>query len=310
MNRNSSAICGTKTITLPTPAITPSTSRSRSGPGRHHAGHQVLNPGDLRLDQADGRLRPREERLEQHQHHGGEHGEAPHAVGQHTIDALGPREARPAASTRDRLGDGRVDVRGSAPPMISWSRSRPACSGARPDAARRPRARPGGCRPGRRAPRRRARAAARWPRRAAAASEAPRASRPTACGELADVRFGLGAQRRHRARQPGLRLGARAHRCRQVVRGPFASARPPARPRRRSAAESLATDTRIPCAAGVVGHAERDDDGNAGLDHLVGEVEVPRERGCVGDHDDGVGGPSDAARGSRRRPPARRASAR
>ena len=33
MNRNSKAICGTNTTTLPTPAITPSVTRSVNSPG-------------------------------------------------------------------------------------------------------------------------------------------------------------------------------------------------------------------------------------------------------------------------------------
>ena len=40
MNRNSIAICGTKTTTFPTPASTPSTIRSCSGP----AGRSVATP--------------------------------------------------------------------------------------------------------------------------------------------------------------------------------------------------------------------------------------------------------------------------
>ena len=44
----------------------------------------------------------------------------------------------------------------------------------------------------------------------------------------------------------------------------------------------------------LVDHVQRDDDAGAGLEHLVDEVEVARERGGVDDDQDGVG-PSAAA---------------
>ena len=97
-----------------------------------------------------------------------------------------------------------------------------------------------------------------------------------------------------RERMPGLRLAARATAAASVGE---------ALPLRRDHRHDLGADGRRQLRdrhantlrRRVVDHAERDDDRDAGLDHLVGEVEVPRERRCVGDDDDGVGGAGDAA---------------
>jgi hypothetical protein len=57
-------------------------------PLRHRTAHEILCSGDGRLDRADEGLGPREERLEEHGHHAGEHEETPGGMREHRVDLL------------------------------------------------------------------------------------------------------------------------------------------------------------------------------------------------------------------------------
>ncbi len=69
MNKNKIRICGRNTMTLPTPAMTPSTTRLSSMPSGSTLATSAPRPVDARVDEVDERRCPREHRLEHDEHH-------------------------------------------------------------------------------------------------------------------------------------------------------------------------------------------------------------------------------------------------
>ena len=88
MKANRIRICGRNTITPPTPAMMPSTSRLLSGPSGRVAADAAAQRGRAGLDQVHQRRRPGIHRLEDQEHHHGQRQQAQHRMQQPAVERV------------------------------------------------------------------------------------------------------------------------------------------------------------------------------------------------------------------------------
>ena len=101
MNKNSNRICGRKHDHVADATNETLDDQIAEYSGGQHCAHQLADRPEGRLHDHDGRIRPGEQSLKQHQHHTDEDDEAEYGVEQDPIDSL---RGGTLAGIRTRLG--------------------------------------------------------------------------------------------------------------------------------------------------------------------------------------------------------------